>query len=52
MHTKSWSGHDDVLDDVMLLLFPSWFQIDVTIIGIFMAIIYILNNTFSIFESK
>ena len=25
--TKSWCGHDGVLDDMLLLFFPVWFQI-------------------------
>ena len=27
IHTKSWCGHAGVLDDLILLLFPVWFQV-------------------------
>ena len=32
IHTKSWYGHDGVLDDMILLFFPVWFQMYISIV--------------------
>ena len=39
IHTKSWCGHDGVLDDMILLIFPVWFQIYLSIVQL--RILYI-----------
>ena len=35
IHTKSWCGHARVLDDLILLLFPVWFQVYFQLYSIF-----------------
>ena len=32
IHTKSWRRHGLLLDDVILLLFPVWFQMYISIV--------------------
>ena len=32
MHAKNWYGHAGVLDDMMPLLFPVWFQMYISIV--------------------
>ena len=32
IHTKSWCGHSGVLDDLIRLLFPVWFQVWISVL--------------------
>ena len=39
-HTNSWYGHAGVLDDLILLLFPVWFQVYISVV--LFSILYII----------